>query len=721
MYISILMAFIGLALIIYLADCPFGVTFNLSVSLFFIATVLTLSLISITWIKAKTWLFKLLAIPVIILNTILILTGLLLASGRPAAYTLVLNSILKLIPEENKAGLSAFPYRLTKEDWKEDLNYLKTELPRRHANLFLYLKQSDFESAIENLEFKLGDLSDQQFTYEFCRLIAMFQDGHTQIISVPFGIPPLIDNRLFPLRLLFLKDGIYVSDGGRDHKDLTGLKLVQIGKEKTEDILTKIFPYVPGENKYYKMQWAFPYFLNAGLLNYVQAIEKKNKAEFTFINKEGTEIKRTLKPVWSFLYLRWFRNTLSLDDLSGRNRLDRNYWMESIDHSNTIFVQINNLSNQNEDITFLEFVRQLETKLNQSGYDRLIIDLRNCNGGNNTILSPWIDLISNHEKINQYGKLYTLIGRQTFSAGISLAAALERNTNTLFMGEPAGSGPNQCGDVQTLTLPHSKLILQVSSRYHQQSHDLDRRLSIEPSIWIDYTFKDCMNKIDPAISLIKNQAPSQNRIDPVLSEVTIAPCLGKFQFDEEKTLNIIETTTGLRFEINDYKPFAKGKLIRANDLQFHTASSRIGMEFIENKNNKYQRIILDWSGTRDTLMRLPTSYLSPAELILSGQLDEAILRYNELKTRGFHFPASTEFALNAQGYKFVHDGKLVEAIKLFELNTNLFPFSGNAWDSLAETLLKKGDTEKAKKSYQKSLELNPENETARKYLQSTDY
>ena len=76
----------------------------------------------------------------------------------------------------------------------------------------------------------------------------------------------------------------------------------------------------------------------------------------------------------------------------------------------------------------------------------------------------------------------------------------------------------------------------------------------------------------------------------------------------------------------------------------------------------------------------------------------------------------TELSLNATGYKYMYAGKNDEAIKVLELNTVLFPNSFNVWDSLGEAYLKAGNKEKAKENYEKSMALNPNNESGKKAL-----
>jgi len=64
--------------------------------------------------------------------------------------------------------------------------------------------------------------------------------------------------------------------------------------------------------------------------------------------------------------------------------------------------------------------------------------------------------------------------------------------------------------------------------------------------------------------------------------------------------------------------------------------------------------------------------------------------------------------------------QLNEALEIFKLNVFLFPNSSNAYDSYAEVLLKKGNTQEAIKMYKKSVELNPDNENAKKILEQVN-
>jgi predicted alpha/beta superfamily hydrolase len=77
-----------------------------------------------------------------------------------------------------------------------------------------------------------------------------------------------------------------------------------------------------------------------------------------------------------------------------------------------------------------------------------------------------------------------------------------------------------------------------------------------------------------------------------------------------------------------------------------------------------------------------------------------------------------EGVINYYGYLFLYTRPDIEkALFYFNYNTKNYPLSSNAWDSLAEAYKVNGNKIKARKSYIKALDLNPENPEIRKRLE----
>ncbi len=75
-----------------------------------------------------------------------------------------------------------------------------------------------------------------------------------------------------------------------------------------------------------------------------------------------------------------------------------------------------------------------------------------------------------------------------------------------------------------------------------------------------------------------------------------------------------------------------------------------------------------------------------------------------------------ESSMNGLGYQLLGSGKVDDALEIFKVIVEMYPQSANAYDSLAEAFMEKGDKKSAIKNYKKSLKLNPKNENAKKMI-----
>lgn len=104
------------------------------------------------------------------------------------------------------------------------------------------------------------------------------------------------------------------------------------------------------------------------------------------------------------------------------------------------------------------------------------------------------------------------------------------------------------------------------------------------------------------------------------------------------------------------------------------------------------------------------------QVALNKNVEDAIDLYNDLKD---NYPDDYNFKeseLNTMGYQLLQAGMKKQAIEIFKLNVEQFPKSFNVYDSLGEGYLNNGDIKLAMKNYKKSLQLNPNNDNAKKML-----
>ncbi|WP_210520583.1 serine hydrolase [Hymenobacter terricola] len=96
--------------------------------------------------------------------------------------------------------------------------------------------------------------------------------------------------------------------------------------------------------------------------------------------------------------------------------------------------------------------------------------------------------------------------------------------------------------------------------------------------------------------------------------------------------------------------------------------------------------------------------------------DQASAVFKELKKKDKSF-APSEVDLNDWAYRMMANRQLKEALAVFKLTLELYPRSWNAYDSYGEALVKSGQPEQATAMYQKSVELNPDNQNGKRILE----
>ena len=89
-------------------------------------------------------------------------------------------------------------------------------------------------------------------------------------------------------------------------------------------------------------------------------------------------------------------------------------------------------------------------------------------------------------------------------------------------------------------------------------------------------------------------------------------------------------------------------------------------------------------------------------------------KYKELKSDDSY--ALDEAEMNRVGYRLLQQDKTKEAIEVFRINVEEFPDSWNVYDSLGEAYMTDGQKQKAIANYEKSIEMNPDNENGKKML-----
>jgi dienelactone hydrolase len=91
---------------------------------------------------------------------------------------------------------------------------------------------------------------------------------------------------------------------------------------------------------------------------------------------------------------------------------------------------------------------------------------------------------------------------------------------------------------------------------------------------------------------------------------------------------------------------------------------------------------------------------------------EAIQLFYDLGQRGQRVALFTEGQLNQLGYSHLQAGRAEDAVRLFRLNTLVYPSSANTFDSLADGYVATGQNELALRMSERALELLPKDRSS---------
>jgi hypothetical protein len=197
-----------------------------------------------------------------------------------------------------------------------------------------------------------------------------------------------------------------------------------------------------------------------------------------------------------------------------------NYFrFEYLEDSRTVYVQYNEVANKTDE-TVADFTKRLFAFVDAHPVDRFVLDLRWNTGGNNYLNKPLLLGIIKSNKIDQRGKLFTIIGRRTFSAAQNLVNDLENYTNTLFVGEPTAGNPNFYGDPTSIMLPNSEITVRVSTLWWQDLDSRDTRKWTGPHIAIELSSEDYFTNNDPAMKTISGYIPKKELTEMLMETLS---------------------------------------------------------------------------------------------------------------------------------------------------------------------------------------------------------
>ncbi len=394
------------------------------------------------------------------------------------------------------------------EVWKADINFLKERMEQTHYNIYEALTKEQWDKEFSELLDNIDNLDDEHINTELSKIIASVGDGHTILFPTP-----KTGGRQEEYKIKFykFKDGLYIKGITKDYAQYNGMKVTKIGKYKTEDALKKISEIIPHDNEL-GIDWLTPnYLMNNDYLYGLGINDSKDVLKLELEDNAGkkntAEIKKSVSDFNASFHGQKNDDYVYANESSSAplplylKRGNEMFWFEHLTDVNFVYMQVNGIQNKDNE-KMKDFYNKVFRFIDSNNVEGIIIDLRLNSGGNNGLNKFLINNFIRYDKINKKGKVFTIIGRNTFSAAMNLVGELENSTQTIFIGEPTGSRPNFTGEINFIELPNTGIKVSASSLYWQKSVSSDKRKWVFPEVYTPLSFSDYKNNIDPAMNAV---------------------------------------------------------------------------------------------------------------------------------------------------------------------------------------------------------------------------
>ena len=426
-----------------------------------------------------------------------------------------------------RQGESVVSFRLEKEPvlpppadraeaGRQDLGIAKRKL-LAYDRSFADDAREEARRRLRLLQASVAEKSDNQIITGLAEVVALSGNAHTRLY--------LLRNRSvlrrLPVRLWWFADGLYVVRAKESAKRVLGRRVLAIGGHDPETARAAVATLFAGNESWTAYKSTY-FLMSPEVLHGLDLVSDPERITLAYEGDDGRPHELELHPppldrrdtsteAWWDLspgHARgdWLVPSLPETPLFLRHP-ERPYWVESLEDAGVVYIHFSR-TRRAEGPELLDLVT---ASVDQAPARALVLDLRWNTGGDNTIAKPFLEWVA-RSRFNAPDRLFVIMGRATFSAGLYSAAWLAQHTEAVFVGEPVGDVLDYWSEGGNIPLPHSGLTVHFANGFHGYStrtyperepffEDLSVE-SLEPDLPVSLSFAEWRAGRDPALEAI---------------------------------------------------------------------------------------------------------------------------------------------------------------------------------------------------------------------------
>lgn len=418
---------------------------------------------------------------------------------------------------------------------QQDLDYL-SKLPSLDGS-FTPATRAEFQEQLDGLRKKAADLTVPGFAMAVSRLLALADNGHTNVRAPDKAA---LMNRV-PLRFGWFAEGLFVVRAKSGSASLLGAQVFNIDGVPTAELLARLKPYYGGN--FERMKADSPFMLESpDALNATDAALPEDRLSLDLVLADGHRVHMdvpALPPdpntpdVWSERQLAPAAIPQGGDWLTVLHDDDQQPWVlrnadgslysRTLDDGHGLYVHLWAIDDdQNGPLP--EQLQKILDGLKPGSLDYAVVDLRLDGGGNYLKMYDFSRKLPDYIKSD--GKLYVLIDNHTFSAAIVSLAWLRYygGKRSVIVGEHAGDREEFWAEGSRFVLPNSKIWMAFRTGYHDWEHGCHSPIrcfwpnvwysvpagKLGPDVTVAWRFNDYAAGHDTALDYVLHAAASRD-------------------------------------------------------------------------------------------------------------------------------------------------------------------------------------------------------------------
>ena len=303
------------------------------------------------------------------------------------------------------SGQTGPPAVLTPEQMEEDVDFLVKTIKDCHPAPYAYVSRKDFKAALQKVRqtCRVGDMSNDNFYRHAAWLAGRMRNGHTRVRQ------PRITGKVFPLYWSLEEDKVILRAGNNLEKRYWGLQVVTIGGDPALEVMRYYAGLQPREGRDFDPDVGFL----RDFLFFCLALDYGHEELVLELETGPGQVERTVVPAVDYEQI-FSGGHESSSSPAPKAPIVYSYRSDC----RTGIMKVRSFGDHGE---FRTAIRDAFTDLKANNAENLIIDVRDCPGGDGRLSDALLCYLTNKEFTScikgklKYSKLYQKQrGKDTF-------------------------------------------------------------------------------------------------------------------------------------------------------------------------------------------------------------------------------------------------------------------------------------------------------------------